>query len=208
MRQPTTEEGQIYFITTVTYERRRSFVRVEQAKTMGGIIVNACRMKGFVLLAYSIMPDHVHVLVQKNSSSGSLEKAPFRAMENNYHLKQGLSSPRVSSALEKAPLRKRIDFVKEHDINNHLKGGLSSPGRRIFTLSDLMQSIKGNFSYRMDGGTFWQEHYDARIVSTVDHLSNTMEYIINNHRKHDLPDAFGRHPFVYHDLRKIRALMY
>lgn len=181
MRQPTTEEGQIYFITTVTHERRRSFVRVEQAKTIGGIIINACRMKEFVLFAYCIMPDHVHLLVQKNSFSG---------------------------ALEKAPLRKRIDFVKEHDINNHLKGGLSSPGRRIFTLSDLMQSIKGNFSWSMDGGTFWQERYDARIVSTAERLSNTMEYIINNHRKYNLPDAFGRHPFVYHDLRKIRALMY
>lgn len=169
MRQPTTEEGQIYFITTVTYKRRRSFVRVEQAKTMGGIIINACRMKEFALFAYCIMPDHVHLLVQKDSSSGAFEKAPLR------------------------------------DIK--LKGGLSSPDRKIYSLSDLMQSIKGNYSRCIHNGAFWQEGYDARIISTAERMNNTVYYLMYNHQKHGLPDAFGARPFLYHDLRAIRVLM-
>lgn len=194
MRQPTTYEQQIYFISTVTHKRLRFFVRIEYARKLGEIIVNACRMKSFVLFAYCILPDHMHLLVQKDSffnTSGALEKAPFRE----------------GTDMGKASFRGMIDEDVRVVVPTHLQPGLSSPTRRAYSLSDLMQSIKGNFSWSMTRGKLWQEGYDARIIATPERLENTVQYVQYNYRKKNLPEAYGQRPFVYCDWQKIKMFL-
>lgn len=203
MRQPTTREHQVYFITTVVHERPWFFVRIEEAQELGRIIANACRMKDFVLLAYCILPDHIHILVQKMSNSiepwGGLEKPPLRGVidvdsENIifHNLKQGLF-----------PLP-NYRYFKKSGIPPE---AVTSPHPPRYTLPDLMQSIKGNFSWKMHNEKFWQDGYDARIVENPERLENTVEYIKYNFRKMNLPEVYGQHPFTYTYWMKMKTLL-
>lgn len=53
----------VYFVTTNATYREKFFVTKKQAELLGRIIQNACRLKHFDLLAYCILPDHIHLLV-------------------------------------------------------------------------------------------------------------------------------------------------
>jgi len=52
-----------YFITTVTKDRRPLLCDIWLVQRLATMIQMACAMKEFVLLAYAILPDHVHLLV-------------------------------------------------------------------------------------------------------------------------------------------------
>jgi len=52
-----------YFVTTVTADRLPVFRSLHQATILADMIKNACLMHGFSLVAFAILPDHVHLLV-------------------------------------------------------------------------------------------------------------------------------------------------
>lgn len=57
----------ILFITTNVKHRRWYFVTSERAATLGQAIQTCCRLKNFELLAYCILPNHVHLLVKRRT---------------------------------------------------------------------------------------------------------------------------------------------
>jgi hypothetical protein len=83
------------------------------------------------------------------------------------------------------------------------QGGLSSPrceSGKIgsgYTISHLMQSIKGTFSRKIHRRRIWQPRYHFRIVTTDKQYHNTLNYILNNFKKHELPNKYGRNPYLY-----------
>ncbi|MFH0804887.1 MAG: transposase [Patescibacteria group bacterium] len=53
-----------YFVTFRTKEGFQLFEKVAYAELMAQFIRRTCSMKGFEIIAWQIMPDHVHLLIQ------------------------------------------------------------------------------------------------------------------------------------------------
>src|SRR5215204_2394846 len=53
-----------YFLTACTYQRRDAFRDPEVSLTTTDQLMRACRKHGFADIAHTLMPDHVHVLVE------------------------------------------------------------------------------------------------------------------------------------------------
>lgn len=91
------EFSTVYLVTTVTKNRQQLFGDVQLAKRLGTMVRLACRMKGFVLIGFCILPDHVHLLMM-------CQRALSRARWNlNRDRDQNLSSPSTKGALSRAP---------------------------------------------------------------------------------------------------------
>jgi len=75
-----------------------------------------------------------------------------------------------------------------------------------FTISDLMQSIKGNFSRNIHVGNVWQKRFYARIVNNRRYLRTVIEYIKHNPEKAELPGKYHKPPYRYFDWEKINGL--
>lgn len=64
MRQLHVQQDEYpYFITTNVAEQRAFFADEKYVQLLEGVMRKTCTLKGFSLLGYVIMPDHVHLLV-------------------------------------------------------------------------------------------------------------------------------------------------
>lgn len=54
-----------YFVTTNTRNRKPFFDDIRYAQLLHKIILEACKMKDFLVYAFCVMPDHLHLLVGK-----------------------------------------------------------------------------------------------------------------------------------------------
>ncbi len=185
MTQRAIDGDYVYFVTTNVQDRRWFFVTPERAAVLGKTIQTCCRMKRFELLAYCILPNHVHLLVQK-LSLGEL-----------YSAQRTLGNARCASSEISS-----VFFLFPH---RRLPSRRPAPGKR-YTLSDLMHSIKSTFSQHLHQGKFWQHRSNFRIIETDDRFYNTVNYIIYNYRKMNLPDFYGQSPFVFVDWGQIKKL--
>lgn len=181
MTQRAIDGSYIYFVTANVQDRRWFFVTPERATSLGQAIQTCCQMKDFELLAYCILPNHVHLLVRKPNAG---EVQAQRTLERA-RCKQGVES-----------LTKTNTYLFTHRRLSSRRSGSESTR---FTLSDLMKSIKGTFSRTLPQGKFWQHRSNFRIIETEDYLSNVLEYIRYNYRKMNLPEWYGQSPFVFID---------
>ena len=53
-----------HFLTACTYQRRPLFRQADLATAATDHLMRACRQHGFADIAHTLMPDHVHVLVE------------------------------------------------------------------------------------------------------------------------------------------------
>ena len=58
------EKGAIYYVTSVTYKRRKIFTDVTTARFLLATIMYHKYILEFNLFGYVIMPDHFHILIQ------------------------------------------------------------------------------------------------------------------------------------------------
>lgn len=65
MTQRAIDGDYTYFVTANVQDQRWFFTTQERAATLGQTIQTCCRLKNFELLAYCILPNHVHLLVSK-----------------------------------------------------------------------------------------------------------------------------------------------
>lgn len=70
-----------------------------------------------------------------------------------------------------------------------------------------MQSIKGSFSRTLPLGPFWQRRSYVLHVESEEYPTNVVDYIRFNYTKMDLPDSYGKPPFVFIDEGKIALLL-
>ena len=63
VRQHSVEQGFAYFVTTNTIDRRPIFARREAARFFLETLADVRREQGLKLLAYVVMPDHVHLVL-------------------------------------------------------------------------------------------------------------------------------------------------
>lgn len=154
-----------YFVTFRTIAHIPFFEKTEYAKLFSDIIFNAGWLKKYRIISYQIMPDHVHLLVYKNTPARTLESVRSVCLINN----------------ERALSRVRDDSKKE------------------YTISDLIQSIKGNFSRSLPRGNIWQKRFYHRIVNTDEYFYTVISYIKRNPVKAGLSDKYQKMPYWYLD---------
>lgn len=148
------------------------------------IIFNACHLKKFDLLAFCILPDHIHLFVWPRQRT--LEKVRCTDLWDN-----------LKSQYSPASQRGFSPATFENIIGSGIPLCGDKPRCDDRHISGLIQSIKGTFSRTIHQGRIWQPRYNFRIVDSNKRLNNTLRYIQFNYRKHNLPEKYGRPPYVY-----------
>lgn len=221
-------EQAILFITTNVKNRRWYFVTPERAASLGQAIQTCCDLKGFELLAFCILPNHVHMLVRRRT----LESVPQKDMRGNTtERKLGsmcsidvkdaflfphrrlpshtLESMRPEVLGELPPLLDRQPKRTLENVRPHRD--LQTPDRRLssrrpHSLSNLLQSIKGTFSRSLPKGTFWQRRSYVLHVESENYLDTLINYIRFNYTKMNLPESYGQVPFVFINNKNLHDL--
>ncbi|XOU93898.1 MAG: transposase [Candidatus Kerfeldbacteria bacterium] len=75
-----------------------------------------------------------------------------------------------------------------------------------YTISNLIQSIKGNFSRKLHMGNIWQRRFYTRIIDTGKYLRAVTSYIKYNPIKQDLPRKYHELPYQYFNNKEIENL--
>ncbi len=186
----------ISFVTSVTYKRRKIFDDPRMAERLGMMMHMACRGKGFIPLAYAILPDHFHLLV---CSVDFFDQRFYPTWRSG-----GLESPPQS-----AQRTTMISSENKNDNSAHRdSGGLSRPPNRIlsYPVANLIQSIKGTFSSILPHGQIWQRRYHLRYHTDPRDIHRTIEYIQYNFQKSNVSERFGTEPYVWINEEKVSLL--
>lgn len=191
MTQRAIDGDYTYFVTANVQDRRWFFVMSEQAAVLGRTIQSCCKLKNFDLLAYCILPNHVHLLVRKTAPT-------------NERAQRVLEKTRCGSG-ERVLYQNNVGRPILRSSTPSPQSGLASPRVR-YTLSQLMQSIKGTYSWETTDETIWHPRFNFRIVETEERFYNTVNYIIHNYTKMNLHERFGGSPFVFVDWMRIKEL--
>lgn len=178
----------LYFVTANVQNRRWFFVTQRRADKLGQAIQICCKLKHFDLLAYCILPNHVHLLVRKLSEEEVKQRLGVTTTSQ-----RKLGSMRCEGCEGDNGLPK----------NSHLFLYRRLPSRRSvtkpYTLSDLMHSIKSTFSQSLHQGKFWQHRSNFRIIENKEYFCRVVDYIQYNYRKMKLDENYGRSPFMFID---------
>lgn len=162
-----------YFITFRTREDVPLFDNDEMAEMLAGVMFKAGELKRYDILAYQIMPDHVHLLAWCIKNDRTLE-----------NVRSGLG---INISI---PTERTLSRVRSH--NN-------------YNISDLSQSIKGNFSRKLHMGNIWRKRFYTRIVDSEKYLHTVIHYIKHNPTKAKLPGKFCRLPYQFFNFKKLQG---
>jgi REP element-mobilizing transposase RayT len=80
------------------------------------------------------------------------------------------------------------------------------PDNKNYNVSDLIQSVKGNFSYKLNIGNIWQRRFYTRIVDSNRYLGIVIDYIKHNPIKAELPKKYRKFPYQYFNWGLINRL--
>jgi len=179
------QEEYPYFITFRTREGFLLFNNIRHVSLLSNIIFRAGAIKGFDILSYQIMPDHVHLLVWgviagRDTRDGREEKDLSTPTQ--------ISAPAVGS--QTAPA---VGSHKQHNI------------------SQLMYTIKSYFVKELRDKynilyPIWHKRFYARIVDTDKYLQYVVHYIKHNPIKAELPKKYRKFPYQYFNWGLINSL--
>ncbi|MBU4193596.1 MAG: transposase [Actinobacteria bacterium] len=120
-------ENAIYMVTSATFERRNIFALDVNASEVVSIILKGRSLLHYWLLAFAVMPDHIHVVMKPRNKTlhqgiGSLKGTAARVINRKYNNEGKLwqrgyfARPIVSDDL----LTREIWYVE----NNPIRSGL------------------------------------------------------------------------------------
>lgn len=126
-RGRVSEPGRIYFITCVTWNRAPAFRDYRAARVAARIIDDARHWNGAKCLAWVVMPDHFHALVQLDDGDLSKVVASIRSRLSRAFRKEGRKFPLWQRAFQDRALRKDEDIraTARYLIANPLRAGLT-----------------------------------------------------------------------------------
>lgn len=180
------QEEYPYFITFRTQDGFSLFEETKMARLLANEIFISAHIKRYDVLAFQIMPDHAHLLTHIINPDRMLFELD-RTLES---VRSEMMNDDIPSPTDRTFSKVRSDKLKNQ-----------------FTISDLMQSIKGNFSRKIHMGNIWQKRFYARIVTTDEYLRTAVEYIINNPIKAALPRKYHDWPYQFIHWEKINELL-
>ncbi len=127
-RGRVSESGRIYLITTVTHGRARLFDDLRLARSTIAHLRHADAQGRSTTLAWVLMPDHLHWLVQLESGSLSRLVAGFKAASARAinHLLHTPGQPRWQTGFHDHALREEEDLsaLARYIVANPLRAGL------------------------------------------------------------------------------------
>ncbi|MGA7437159.1 MAG: transposase [Luteibacter sp.] len=125
-RGRVSEPGRIYFITCVAWNRAPVFRDYRAARMASRIIHNPKTWKGAECLAWVLMPDHFHALIQLGDGDLSKVVASFRSRVTRAFRAEGRTSPLWQRAFQDRALRRDEDIraVARYIVANPLRAGL------------------------------------------------------------------------------------
>lgn len=169
-----------YFVTFNVLDREWLFEDKKKAKLLHEIILNAGSLKNHHVYQFCIMPDHVHILCQT------------LPLQNNLH--RGLENPLCA---------RNVGF------STRVTGADCACGQsHIFHISDFIKSIRGTFSRYMKKGRIWHPRFYDQVIGNTDRLHATIEYIVRNPTKANLPKKYHLPPYQYKNDGLIEDVLY
>jgi len=166
------EEGASYFITTVTYDRYPYF----QIPLLSELFINdllfARDLKQFKLHGYTVMPDHVHLLITPSVKANYSEV--MRSLKTNYSrdandiMFDGKTN--IQNEGDVAPRRLQIHA-------RHVESFFPVYRRRFIDTYGPNHNIP---LFK------WRKSFRDHIIRGGKDFSNHLEYIFNNAMKHAL----------------------
>lgn len=155
------------------------------ATALAQTIRNAARLKGWTILAYQIMPNHVHLLTMKNDRAAT--------------------ESRAWGILKNYPLQVSAPAVGENAPAVHISSAVIKPA----TISGYMYTLKSYYleilrKHNDIHHSIWQPRFYSRIVNTEKYLATVVEYIQHNPVKDSLPARYSKPPYQYFNWRKIK----
>lgn len=174
-----------YFVTTKTKDGICFFNKTKYALLLSNIIFQACHLKKYILYAYCIMPDHLHLLVKQMISHLDTPTAPTERCAG-------------------------VEF-EDFSTPNPARVSVPAVGDGQYNISQLMYTIKSYFikeireKYNINY-SIWQPRFNTRVVDTEERLRNTIEYIKYNPVKAGLPKKYQAFPYQYFNRDKIFEL--
>ena len=120
--------GHVYHVTTATYLRQPLFAEFVSARIVIGRLNDPALLEGTELLAWVVMPDHVHLLLQL-AEAGSLSRCVNRlkgAAARALNLEFGRKGPVWQRSFHDHLLRQEEDLatVGRYIVANPLRAGL------------------------------------------------------------------------------------
>ncbi|HCM67960.1 MAG: hypothetical protein A2898_05790 [Candidatus Kerfeldbacteria bacterium RIFCSPLOWO2_01_FULL_48_11] len=173
-----------YFVTFRTRVDLKIFEDGEYAEMLSRIIFNAGRLKRFNILAYQIMPDHVHVL--------TCQQTPIIGA-GDIHIPRARAS---ASAIGKVyPIAPRDGCARGKNVSELIHGIKS------YFATEIRQKFGINYSVL-------QPRFYSRTVNTDAYLYTVVEYIRFNPIKARLPKKYHHMPYQLMDTKLIKLLFY
>ena len=172
------EEGAEYFITTVTEGRHPYFGMPILAELFVRDLWFAKELKQFDLYGYTVMPDHIHLLIQP--------RGKFNYSQIMHNIKR-VFSLHANQIMFSAPSNAT---PAGDDIYHRLQWSK--------VLIDLHERFISKHGTRHDIPKFqWQSSFrDHLIRDEEDHL-NHLEYVYNNAVKHGLVKSPEEYPWMW-----------
>lgn len=155
------------------------FVKREYAELVVQIIMTTGDVKRYDVLAWQIMPDHVHLLVFYQN---------LRA-----HLSVGARPSVFNGSAGRDTRARGVDEKRSYTISEYMCSVKS------YFVHQMRQQYGIEFP-------FFQKRFYPRIVDTDDYLRRVIEYIRHNPTKAGLSDRFQSLPYQYFDWSAIRRL--
>ncbi len=169
-----------YLLTSNVRGGEPFFEDAGHAKALAKIIRTTCELKHFALLAYSIMPEHVHIVVSPVKGVGSTRNnisAAAAGRSGSY------KNPRARAALPAAP-------YTVSDLMHGIKSYFVYALRNGSTMTVFA----------------WQPRFNSRILNTEDYLRSAIEYVHFNPKKAGLPARYCKQPYLYVDDEQVNSL--
>jgi REP element-mobilizing transposase RayT len=120
--------GRVYHVIIGGHRKQRIFVEVRVNQRIIEILRNACRIHGYDLVAYCLMPDHLHVLVECGDGSSGLDV--FVKAVKSFATRQ-VGSKLWQRGFYERVLRRDEDVVRvaEYIVANPVRKGLANDVR-------------------------------------------------------------------------------
>jgi len=195
-----------YHITFNILNFEGFFEDIKKAKLLHEIILNACGIKDHNVYQFCIMPDHVHLLCKtkpiiKNPQIGKIDTQPRTSFFTQPRT-PFFPQPRTPIFPQPRTLENVLCRGKLEVENTECDCGMEHK----YNVSDFIKSIKGTFSRKIHIGRLWQTRFRDEIIHSDKQLYLTINYIINNPIKAELPEKWNKHPYEYKNDKLIKEL--
>jgi putative transposase len=148
-----------YFITICTHDRRPYLTAGDEARELSTRITSLFGAWQFNVVAYCIMPDHVHLLLEGVTDDADLREAMRRwKLRTGYDWRRRHETPLWQTSYQDRVLREHDDIraVVRYVLNNPVRAGLVRDATEYAWSGSSRHSIAELAEYAGDWNPVWK----------------------------------------------------